>query len=1083
MVVLSGAHALIEALRREKVGVIFGILGGAILPVYDVLYDCDIRHVLARHEQCITPDARILLNDCVTKALGDLEEKWEGTHALSYDSSKGVLRPSPISAFVKREQGSSGKEVLCLTTLETSRSIKATTDHRFLSKRGWRRLDELKPGDKVAVYPHVEVSAMPKVSASIVSGTAIESASAECLRSRSAVKRLIADLKDKGLLPFRADNKALPIVARLLGHVLGDGGLSSPIFDKKRNEYAVYTFFTGKEEDLRRIREDLEKLGFKALPTFSQRRTSIVETKGMRREIAGISRQFRCDSKALWVLFRALGAPKGDKAATSFSVPEWLFRCPKNVLREFIAAYCGSEMRGPSAKTPRTFSTPSIHFHKLFDLVENAKNFAQDIRRVLAIFDVKSRIKVEDRHARRKDGSWSAAVDIILEGSRRNLINFCRRVGFRYSTKRQTLSRYVLEYSLHCEKIASRYDEDCERALTSLKEGIPRKEIMRTLGVPKWRLDRWQYRRRTRSRIPVSEVRPFKEWLKEATENLDSGLVWETIESISPVEASEVIDITVEGTHCFFANGFLAHNCAAHMSDGYARASGRTGVCMATSGPGATNLVTGIATAYMDSSPLVAFTGQVPRPVIGKDAFQETDIIGITAPITKHNYLIESAGDIPRIVKEAFHIAETGRKGPVVIDFPKDAQIEEADIEYSLRAEIRGYKLMSDPHPIQIERAVELLSNAERPTILAGGGVIASGAVDELVALAELLNTPVATSLLGKGSIPEDHPLSVGMIGMHGTAVANRMIVEADVLLAVGTRFSDRTTGKVDEFCPDATIIHVDIDASEIGKNVDVDIPIVADAKKALKALHGSLIRLGNRRKESLWTERVRELKEEFEEDVDVDRGEYLYPPKVMRELRKVMPRNAVVTTEIGQCQMWAALNYQVFGPRTFISSGGLGTMGFGFPAAIGAKVAKPDVPVVDIAGDGSFIMTEQDLACSVTEGIPVIVVIMDNRRLGMVAQWQRLFYGRRYSQVDLGEVPDFVKLAEAYGAQGFRVGSIDEFLRAMRRGLKSDVTTVIDVPISPEEDVFPMVPAGRSLKDMITGQEDVKRKVRSGRR
>ncbi len=509
--------------------------------------------------------------------------------------------------------------------------------------------------------------------------------------------------------------------------------------------------------------------------------------------------------------------------------------------------------------------------------------------------------------------------------------------------------------------------------------------------------------------------------------------------------------------------------CAAHAADGYARASGRVGVCMATSGPGATNLVTGIANAYMDSSPVVAFTGQVPKAYIGKDSFQETDIIGITTPITKCNFQVRSASEIPQTVKKAFYIASSGRPGPVLIDLPKDTQIESAEMDFDDDIELRGYRLNYEPHPLQIERAVDLLTQAERPVIVAGGGVIASNASSELLALAELLLAPVATTLMGKGCIPENHPLSLGLLGMHGTIASNTLVPEADVLLAVGVRFSDRTTGDVEGFCPEAQIIHIDIDPSEIGKNVKPHVPIVADAKRALRALYERLNQRLRSRERSLWLSRVQELKREHEEMMRSEGG--LKPPSLLAELRKLLPEDAIVTTEVGQNQMWAALYLKAYKPRTFISSGGLGTMGFGFPAAIGAKVACPDVPVVDIAGDGSFLMTEQDLASSVTGGIPVIVVVLNNSMLGMVAQWQRLFYNRRYSQVDLRRTPDFVKLAEAFGAQGFRVGSLEEFLRAVKEAMKSEVTTVIDVPISPEENVFPMVPPGGKIRDIIRGE------------
>ncbi len=507
--------------------------------------------------------------------------------------------------------------------------------------------------------------------------------------------------------------------------------------------------------------------------------------------------------------------------------------------------------------------------------------------------------------------------------------------------------------------------------------------------------------------------------------------------------------------------------CAAHAADGYARASGKVGVCMATSGPGATNLVTGIANAYMDSSPIVAFTGQVPRPFIGKDAFQETDIVGITTPITKYNFQVQKASDIPSIVKTAFYIASTGRPGPVLVDLPKDVQTETDDIEFDDDIEIRGYKPNYEPHPLQIGRAADLLANAERPVIIAGGGIISSGASSELVALAELLQAPVSTTLMGKGCIPEDHPLCLGLLGMHGTIASNLTVSEADVLLAVGMRFSDRTTGKVEKFCPDAKIIHVDIDTAEIGKNIQPHVPIVADAKRALKALYKRLVQKFRKKERSAWMNRIKELKKQHEE---MSNKSGLSPPRLLKELRKILPVDAIITTEVGQNQMWAALYLKAYKPRTFISSGGLGTMGFGFPASLGAKVACPDVPVVDIAGDGSFLMTEQDLASSVTEKIPVIVIIFDNRFLGMVAQWQRLFYDRRYSSIDLGETPDFVKLAEAFGAQGIYVGSLSEFKKAVRTALKSDVTTVIDVPISSEENVFPMVPPGGEITKIIKG-------------
>ena len=507
--------------------------------------------------------------------------------------------------------------------------------------------------------------------------------------------------------------------------------------------------------------------------------------------------------------------------------------------------------------------------------------------------------------------------------------------------------------------------------------------------------------------------------------------------------------------------------CVAHMADGYARAGGRPGVCVSTSGPGATNMVTGIANAYMDSSPIVAITGQAPRAVIGKDAFQEADIVGITTPITKYVTQVENVEEIPKTLRTAFYIATTGRPGPVLVDIPKDVQTSVITRQVPASIKLRGYKPRDDPHPIQVKRAVDMLVTAERPMMLAGGGIILSHASQDALKLAELMTIPVATTLMGKGSIPETHPLSLGMVGMHGTYEANKLILDADVLLAVGVRFSDRTTGRVDGFCPDAKIIHVDIDSAEIGKNVMIDLPIVADARKTLRELYTLVVRKAVTNERSPWLSRIQQVRDQYvSEQRDDNPG--LTAPKIVGALRDLLPRHAIITTEVGQNQMWAALHFKALAPRTFISSGGLGTMGFGFPAALGAKVAKPNVPVVDIAGDGSFIMTEQELATSVIEEIPVIVVVLNNSMLGMVAQWQRMFYNRRYAGSKLKNSPDFVKLAEAFGAQGIRVGSVDEFSHAFQDAVASDVTTVITVPISPEEDVFPMIPAGKALKDMV---------------
>ncbi len=516
--------------------------------------------------------------------------------------------------------------------------------------------------------------------------------------------------------------------------------------------------------------------------------------------------------------------------------------------------------------------------------------------------------------------------------------------------------------------------------------------------------------------------------------------------------------------------------CAAHAADGYARASGKVGVCMATSGPGATNLVTGIATAYMDSSPIVAITGQVPRNMIGRDAFQEADIIGIVTPITKYNFQIRSPHDIPIVVKQAFRVASSGRPGPVLIDFPVDVQKEEADVNLELEVDIAGYRPTSDPHPLQVKRAAELLLNAERPIILAGGGVILSNASEELIELSEYLSIPVAVTLMGKGAFPENHPLYLGMIGMHGSAVANKLILEADVVLAVGTRFTDRSVGKFDEFCRDAKIIHVDIDAAEIGKNVRPHVPIVADAKKTLKAIYEAAKEIQRKQDRSIWLQRVKQVKDEFSSLPDVQ-SDRLRPKDVIKEVRRLLPENGIVTTGVGRNQMWAAIYFKAYKPRTFITSGGLGTMGFGLPAAIGAKAAKPESIVVDIDGDGSFLMTERELATTIAEGIPIIAVIMNDGWLGMVKYWQDLFYGKRRSATNLKQgIPDFVKLAQAYGASGIRVHTIQEFSKAFKEAMKNEVTTVIDVIISPDEPVLPFVPPGKPLSEIILDLKEVRK-------
>jgi acetolactate synthase I/II/III large subunit len=509
---------------------------------------------------------------------------------------------------------------------------------------------------------------------------------------------------------------------------------------------------------------------------------------------------------------------------------------------------------------------------------------------------------------------------------------------------------------------------------------------------------------------------------------------------------------------------------AAHMADGYARIERKAGVCFATSGPGATNLVTGIATAYSDSSPIVAVTGQVQLSMIGKDAFQETDIIGVANPCTKYAFQPRTAREIPETVKKSFYIAESGRPGPVLIDIPKDVQQESADMKFPELIKVRGYNPVVDADLSQIGKAEQILLKAERPIIMAGGGVILSGAFSELQALSELLMIPVVTTFKGKGAFPENHPLAMGPIGMHGHAEANKIILEADCIVAVGARFSDRSVGRFDEFGKGMNIIHMDVDPAEIGKNKSVDVAVVGDVRSSLRTLIKMLPRkIVKKDADTPWMKRRKELIEYYAEALK-DYSRELTAKKALKKLREILPPNAITTTEVGQCQMWASLHFDVISPGTFFSSTGLGTMGFGFPASIGAKAARPVVPVVDIAGDGSFNMTENSLAVSVLDNLPVIVFLMNNYMLGMVAQWQRTFYNRRYMGVHQHNCPDYTKIAEAYGAQGIKVQSAEELEKAIKSALKTEIATVIDIPIDPEEDVYPFVAPGTGLKDMVTG-------------
>ena len=507
---------------------------------------------------------------------------------------------------------------------------------------------------------------------------------------------------------------------------------------------------------------------------------------------------------------------------------------------------------------------------------------------------------------------------------------------------------------------------------------------------------------------------------------------------------------------------------AAHMADGYGRVSRKPGVCFATSGPGATNLLTGLATAQADSSPMIAVTGQVPIHMIGKDAFQESDIIGMANPCVKYSFQPRTSAEIPEVVRKGFYIAATGRPGPVLLDIPKDVQQNEAQMNFPDEFKIRGYHPWTDPDITQIEKAIDMLLAAEKPIILAGGGVIISSAFAELQSIAELLMIPVVTTFKGKGSFPENHPLSLGPIGMHGHAEANKLMTEADCVLAIGTRFSDRSVGTFEEFEKRLKIIHMDVDPAEIGKNQTTSVAVVGDVQATLRIMVKLLIQKTIKKTEgTTWLKHVNEVKEYWRENLKLPTGEMI-AAKILRKLREVLPKESITTTEVGQHQMWASLFFDVIHPGTFFSSTGLGTMGWGFPAAIGAKVARPDVPVVDIAGEGSFNMTENSLATSVLDNIPVIVFLLNNFSLGMVAQWQRTFYDRRMIGIDLKNCPDYVKLAESYGAQGIRAQSLDEIEKAVKVALKSDVTTVIDIPINPEEDVLPFVAPGTPLKDMI---------------
>jgi len=501
---------------------------------------------------------------------------------------------------------------------------------------------------------------------------------------------------------------------------------------------------------------------------------------------------------------------------------------------------------------------------------------------------------------------------------------------------------------------------------------------------------------------------------------------------------------------------------AAHAADGYARVAGKVGVCIATSGPGATNLVTGIANACLDSVSIVAITGQVARPFIGKDAFQEIDITGITLPITKYNHLVRDAGSLAKAIKEAFYLARTGRPGPVLIDVPRDVQIEQAEFHYPSRLDLPGYKPTLKGHPAQIKKAAKLINDAQQPLIIAGRGVIISGAYSELKYLAETAQMPVITTLLGISCFPESHILDFGMLGMHGMAYANMAVEAADLIIAIGMRFDDRATAKVSGFATNAHIIHIDIDPAEIGKNVRVDVPIVGDVKTVLKELNKLIVST-----EHLdWLHQLDDWRKEHP-STEIREGKELLPQFVVRQIYEITKGEATIVTGVGQNQMWAAQHYWYDRPNSFISSGGLGTMGFGLPAAIGAKVGRPDDTVWCIDGDGGFQMTIQELATIAQEGIAVKIAILNNGYLGMVRQWQELFYERRYVATPLSG-PDFVKVAEAYGVAGLRVRHREEVVSAIEQAMQHQGPFLIDFQVEPEENVYPMVPPGASLAEVL---------------
>ena len=544
----------------------------------------------------------------------------------------------------------------------------------------------------------------------------------------------------------------------------------------------------------------------------------------------------------------------------------------------------------------------------------------------------------------------------------------------------------------------------------------------------------------------------------------------EKVDTIFGFPGGAVIDIYNELLNTDLNHYLVRHEQGAvHAADGYARASGKVGVCLVTSGPGATNAVTGIATAYLDSIPLVIFTGQVPTHLIGNDAFQEVDIVGISRPCTKHNYLVKQASELARIIREAFFIARSGRPGPVLIDLPKDVMNDTVTYQKPAKTRIKSYQPHYEPNKRQLAKVIDLIKAARRPVIFAGGGVILSKSARELTEFARKAQIPVTASLMGLGAFPGTDPLWLGMLGMHGTYRANMSIGACDLLVSMGVRFDDRVTGKIDTFAPNAKIVHIDIDPTSIQKNIPVTIPIVGDCRRALKSLNeladkNNLDKVPKSRKS--WLDQIDKWKST--RPLAYKKGKAIKPQFVIEKLYELTEGKAIITTEVGQNQMWAAQYYHFDQPDHFISSGGLGTMGFGLPAAIGAQVAFPDRTVVDIAGDGSIQMNIQEMATAMQYCIPVKVVILNNQYLGMVRQWQELFYDKRYACTCMESGPDFVKLAKAYGAGGFRATRPNQVVDVLKKGLAHDGAAIMEFRVEKEESVYPMVPAGAPITEML---------------